>query len=411
MTLTEARAASQPPAAAGLDLRGHFSRFLGSAPGRIHLAAHSHHYWPDVTREAQIRCWDDAARLADHKWGPVFEEVIPAVQAGIARRLSLPDPATIAVGPNTHDFVVRLLSCFPADRPVRILTTGSEFHSFARQVERLEEEGLVAVERVPAEPFGTFTERMAGAAAGGGHDLVFASEVFFDSGAIGADAAALAEAIPDPATFLVIDGYHAFMARPTDLSAVADRTFYLGGGYKYAMAGEGACFMHCPPGYAPRPRDTGWFAAFGALTGERSGVPYAVDGARFLGATFDPSGLYRQRAVFEWLDREGIGVRRIHDHVLGLEDRFLAGVREAAVRPLLSARLVTPVGPGIDRGHFLAFETPEAGRLCERLSAAGIVTDVRGDRLRFGFACYHTHEDIDGAVAAIAQALAAGPDA
>src|SRR3546814_4193410 len=47
------------------------------------------------------------------------------------------------------------------------------------------------------------------------------------------------------------------------------RAFYLAGGYKYAMAGEGACFLHAPAGWGLRPRDTGWYAAFGAL--ERSG--------------------------------------------------------------------------------------------------------------------------------------------
>ena len=45
-----------------------------------------------------------------------------------------------------------------------------------------------------------------------------------------------------------------FMARPTDLSDIADRAFYLAGGYKYAMAGEGCCFLHCPPDYGPRAR-------------------------------------------------------------------------------------------------------------------------------------------------------------
>ena len=33
-------------------MKEHFSRFLGAAPGRLHVAAHSHHPWPDVTFEA-----------------------------------------------------------------------------------------------------------------------------------------------------------------------------------------------------------------------------------------------------------------------------------------------------------------------------------------------------------------------
>ena len=84
----------------------------------------------------------------------------------------------------------------------------------------------------------------------------------------------IVRAAGDPNTFVIIDGYHGFMAVPTDLSMIAERAFYLAGGYKYAMAGEGACFLHCPPGYGLRPRDTGWYAGFSALEKGGSGVPH-----------------------------------------------------------------------------------------------------------------------------------------
>lgn len=389
-----------------LDLSAHFSRFRNAAPGRVHLAAHSHHWWPDVTCEAQMRAWQDAARLADEKWEPVFAGLIPAVQRGIAARLNLPDPSTIAVAPNTHEFVRRILSALPIGRPPRILTTDGEFHSFSRQIARLEEDSLVAVERVPAEPPASFDARFRERAAAGGHDLVFVSQVFFNSAAIGPDLDALASVVPEDETLLVVDAYHGFMAVPTDLSRIAHRAFYTAGGYKYAMAGEGCCFLHCPPGYAPRPRDTGWFAAFGSLAAAQAGVPYAEGGARFLGATFDPTGLYRMAAVFSWLDGIGVTVEAIHDHVLALQERFLGAVDAADILPLLEARLVTPVGPGTDRGHFLTFETASAPEIYARLLAQGIVTDVRADRIRFGFGCYHTDAEIDRAVAAIGEALA-----
>ena len=71
-----------------LDLTAHFARFRAAAPKRINLAAHSHHDWPDVTLAAQEQCWHDAARLAGEKWDLVFGELIPRVQAGIARHLN-----------------------------------------------------------------------------------------------------------------------------------------------------------------------------------------------------------------------------------------------------------------------------------------------------------------------------------
>jgi selenocysteine lyase/cysteine desulfurase len=377
-----------------LDLREHFSRFIRADPERVHLAAHSHHYWPDVTFEAQARCWEDAALHADEKWGPIFGELIPAVQAGVAGILSLPDPSTIAVAPNTHEFLKRLLSALPAGRPSRILTTDGEFHSLTRQLARLEEDGLVAVTRVAVEPVATFAERFAEAAGAGGFDLVYVSQVFFNSGATCGQLESLVGAVRKPETLVAIDGYHGFMALPTDLSRIAGRAFYIAGGYKYAMAGEGACFMHCPPGYGPRPRDTGWFAAFGALTGQQTGVPYGADGTRFLGATFDASGLYRLRAVLDWKERIGLTVEAIHAHVLALQELFLE--RRGEFPGLQGARLVTPVETP-QRGHFLTFETERAAALHDELLRRRVITDVRGDRIRFGFGCYHVPADLDRA--------------
>ena len=158
-----------------------------------------------------------------------------------------------------------------------------------------------------------------------------------------------------------IDGYHGFMAVPTDLSAVARRVFYIAGGYKYAMAGEGACFMHCPPGYAPRPRDTGWFAAFGALSARQSGVPYG-DGRLPLPRA-PPSirpGLYRMRAVFDWMDEIGLTVAGDPR----ARARARSSISACASRRARSARcrppgLSTPIEDP-RRGHFLTFETPRA---------------------------------------------------
>jgi kynureninase len=385
-----------------LDLRQHFKTFRNAAPQRIHLAAHSHHYWPDAACAAHARAVGDAARLADDKWSAIFGALIPRVQRGIAKILHLPDPATIAFAPNTHEFIVRLFSALPADRPVTVLTTDSEFRSFARQLARLEEEGLVFAERIATEPFETFHRRFATAASAGGHDLVFVSQVFFNSAAISGDLVALAASVLRDDTLLAIDGYHGFMALPTDLSQIADRAFYLAGGYKYAMAGEGACFMHCPPGTAPRPRDTGWYAAFGALTGAQHGVAYGADGSRFMGATFDPSGLYRLAAVFDWMEQIGLTVAAMHDHAMELQELFLKEI--VGVAPLQQARLVTPGGDA-GRGHFLAYETPRAQEIHDHLASNRIVTDVRNDRIRFGFGCYHAGEDIAAAAGAIARAL------
>jgi selenocysteine lyase/cysteine desulfurase len=379
-----------------LDLRAHFSRFLGADPARLHFAAHSHHPWPDATREAQLRAWDDAARLVDGKWEEILGPVWREAQGHVARHLRLPDPGTVVFAPNTHEFVVRILSALPLGRrPPRVLTTDGEFHSFARQAARLEEEGLIAVTRVPGEPGPDCLPRLVEAARGGGFDLVWASEVLFGTGFALTGLEALADAAGEAA--LVVDGYHAFLARPVDLSRIAGRAFWLAGGYKYAMAGEGACFLHCPPGRLPRPRATGWFAGFATLSGGAAGdaVPYAADGQRFMGSTFDPSGLYRLNAAMRWLDGQGLDAAAIHAHALALQARFAEGL-DAAGAPLGldPRRLAVPVAER-RRGNFLAFDLDDAESALARLAAAGVVADRRGRRLRLGFGLYHTEAEVD----------------
>jgi selenocysteine lyase/cysteine desulfurase len=282
------------------------------------------------------------------------------------------------------------------------LTSDAEFHTARRQLERLEEDRLVAVTRISAEPFETFAERFHATCGRGEHDLIFVSQVFFTSSATSGNLKALVEAVPSRESFIVIDGYHGFMARPTDLSEIAGRAFYLAGGYKYAMAGEGCCFLHCPPGYGPRPRDTGWFADFSSLAAPPGkSVGYPRDAGRFLGATFDPSGLYRLAAVFDWLAREGIVVEQIHSHAQALMTLFIEGLGLQHIEGLRLANLITPWGAEAEHGNFLTFQTRRASEIEAKLAEVYVHCDHRGDRLRFGFGISTNAADLDQALARI----------
>ncbi len=188
----------------------HYSRFLSADPKRLHFAAHSHHCWPDPARDAHIACFDDAARLADEKWEKIFGEILPNAQGHTAKILGLKNPDTIAFAPNTSEFIVRLFSCLDISKPLRVLTTDSEFHSFSRQAARLEEINGVSVDRIAVDPFDSFEDRFAKAAASGEYDLVFFSQVFFNSGLRIQNLKKIVDAPPNPETIVVVDGYHAF---------------------------------------------------------------------------------------------------------------------------------------------------------------------------------------------------------
>ena len=160
-----------------------FSRALALDPERLHFAAHSHHLWPDVSEAAQARAWEEANRFADRKWDMLFETVVPEARAHVAAELNLPSSDTVVFSPNTHDFLLRLFSGIER-RPVRILTSDGEFHSFRRQAERWVEAGLATVDRVPLEPFDSFADRFLTAAGAGEHDWIVVSQVFFKTGQV-----------------------------------------------------------------------------------------------------------------------------------------------------------------------------------------------------------------------------------
>ncbi|MGB1698561.1 MAG: aminotransferase, partial [Nannocystaceae bacterium] len=305
--------------------------------------------------------------------------------------------------PNTHELLVRLVSSIPRTAPLRVLSTDSEFHSFERQTRRWEEAGEMEVVRVPTEPFEDFGERFLRRLAEGTWDLVFVSQVFFNSGFVNPVVGEVVEALRGrPDTWLVIDGYHGFCALPTSLAALQDRAFYMSGGYKYAMAGEGACFVHCPAGWASRPVNTGWFAGFGQLAdGVGDLVQYAADGMRLMGATFDPTPWFRFNAVWDLWEHEGISVGEIHTHVATLQSRFIEEI-EASVPSCLTDATRVP-GAAHDYGHFVTFRTDRAGEIHEKLRAREVLTDYRGDRLRFGVAIYHDAADVDRLVDVLRQ--------
>jgi selenocysteine lyase/cysteine desulfurase len=375
-----------------------FQRSLAAAPDRLHMAAHSHHLWPDASWLGQQAAWDDAARLADRKWDRVMGEIWPGAQAHVAQELALPDPDTIVFAPNTHELIVRLVSAIER-RPVRVLASDGEFHSFRRQAARWIESGAIVLDSVPVEPVGDFSARFMAAARSGGHDLIVVSQVMFGSGALFAAIDDLAALARPEGPWVLVDGYHGFMATPTDLSMVAERIFYVAGGYKYAMAGEGCAFMHAPAGFAPRPTITGWYAAFDDLSLPPGAVGYAPDARRFLGATFDPSGLYRFVAVRDMLAREGLTTADISAHVEALKRRLIAGLDAT---PLADAQLLNPPGDG-PGARFLALRATGAARWQVALIEEGVVTDVRGDVLRIGLGLYHDPIDVDRFLAAAAD--------
>ncbi len=382
-------------------LAPHYSRFRVAE--RLLLTGHSHQAWPDRALAGQVRAFEDVAELVDGKWERAFERAA-RVRRGFAALLGEPErEGAYALAGSTHDLVVRLLSALPLRERPRLVTTDGEFHTLRRQLDRLAEEGI-EVEKVPVgESPDALAPRLA-RAVDGRTAAVFVSAVLFQTGWIVEGLAEVAAACRRDGAALVVDAYHALNVLPYPIRSLGlDDAYVLGGGYKYCQLGEGNCFLRLPEDCALRPVVTGWFAEFEAIA-ERAGgrVAYGEGGARFAGATYDPTSHYRAAEVFDFFAEEGLTpeiLREVSQHQVGLlAERFDALDLPAA---LVDRDHHVPLAR---TGGFLALRTPRAGDLHRALAERGVATDFRDDRLRLGPAPYLSDAQLEAAIAALGEA-------
>jgi kynureninase len=429
---------------ASVGLAGHYSRFRVSH--RLLLTGHSHQAWPDVAFDAQQRAWLDAAALVDDKWERAFA-MAEDVRAGWRRLLTDPN-GDIALGQNTHELIVRLLSALawegatlvappggadhlrqgfggqeapPSKRPDsgsrrshnrrRLITTDGEFHTIRRQLDRLAEEGVEVI-KVAAHPAETLAERLA-AAVGDDTACVMVSSVLFETAEIVPNLHAVAEACTRHGATLLVDAYHHLNVVPFDINAMGlAGAFVVGGGYKYCQLGEGNCFLRIPPDCNLRPVVTGWFSEFGDLArpradrgvsgalpnvGDRApadsgrAVEYGEGGARFAGATYDPTAHYRAAAVFAFHQRMGMTAERLRSVSQHQMTRIVRQIEALDLDP--SVAQIIPM-PRDRRAGFLAIRSSRAAAIVLNLRARNIFADTRGDVLRLGPAPYISDQQL-----------------
>jgi kynureninase len=382
-------------------LAPHYSRFGVSE--RLLLTGHSHQAWPDCGFEGQMRAWLDAAQYVDDKWEQAFVQA-DRVRQGFADLLG-DAGGGIALGVNTHELVVRLLSALPLKTRPRLVTTDGEFHSIRRQLDRLEEEGL-AVVRVPEAPLESLASRLS-RAVDDRTALVLVSAVFFDTGRIAHGLGAVGESCRRHGSALLLDAYHALNVVPFSLAreGLGD-AYVVGGGYKYCQLGEGNCFLRIPPGTELRPVVTGWYSEFTVLADRQRAerVAYGQGGDRFAGATYDPTSHYRAARVFDFFRERGLTpqlLREVSQHQIGL----LAATFDALdLDPAVASR--DRDCPLDQVGGFLALRSPVAAALVRGLHTRGVWTDSRGEVLRLGPAPYLSDRqlrDAMGVLGAVAR--------
>jgi kynureninase len=372
----------------------HYTRFR--VADRLLLTGHSHQAWPDVAFDGVVEAFDDAARHVDQKWDLAFAKA-DRVRDGVRALLGDPD-GEVALGANTHDLLVKLLSALDLPARPRIVTTDGEFHSLRRQLARLAEVGVEVV-AVPARPVDDLAGRVADEITPG-TAAVMVSAVLFQDARIVPGLGDIAAVCRARGVELVVDAYHAVGAMPFDLPVLGlGDAWVTGAGYKYLQWGEGNAYLRIPPhAVDARPVVTGWFAEFEELATARTPgeVPYAPGGAAFATATYDPTSNYRAARVLDHFAAHDLTPERLRANYrrqvsllaelvdgLGLPDDVLTRDRD------------TP----LDRfGSFLALQSPVAGELQAALLARGVSTDSRATTLRLGPAPYVTDAQLEQAV-------------
>ena len=376
-----------------------YSRFR--VDQKLLLTGHSHQAWPDCAAAGQLRALEDAALLADEKWGRAFQQAARVKQA--FGRLLGDRGGSLALAGSTHELVVRFLSALPLARRPRLIASDGEYHTLRRQLARLEEEGIEVVRESAADP-GTLAERMA-ARIDGRTAAVLVSSVLFRSGRRVPGLAELARAAEREGAELLVDVYHQLNAIPCDLAADGlDGAFVVGGGYKYCQLGEGNCFLRVPPGRDLRPLVTGWFAEFGEIAAPTpEQVAYGRGAEAFAGATYDPTSHYRAAEVFDFFrdqDLDPVFLRQVSQHQVGLLARSFDALD-------LDPRKIRRPPVELDQlGGFLALESEHAGPIHDQLKERRVLTDYRDHSLRFGPAPYHHDGQLEEAMTHLGEVAA-----
>ena len=218
------------------------------------------------------------------------------------------------------------------------------------------------------------------------------------------DMAALTAQARAAGALTVWDLAHSAGAIDVDLLG-ADADFAVGCTYKYLNGGPGApafIWVHPRHAEAAAPCLQGWMGHAAPFAFDLGYAPAAGIERMRVGTPPVIALAALDAALDVW---DGVGMADLRARSVELTEAFIEGVEAACP----GVTLHSPRDP-TRRGSQVGFRHPQAYAVMQALIARGVIGDFRApDVLRFGFApLYNDRGDVDRAVAALADILAAG---
>jgi selenocysteine lyase/cysteine desulfurase len=304
--------------------------------------------------DAALADWRGGLTSWEH-WGIPGEDA----RGSFARLVGAP-VESVAIGPNVSTMIGVVASAIPDG--TRVVAPDVEFTSLLFPFLVQEQRG-VTVRLVPAAELPNALDRDV--------DIVAFSAVQMATGEV-ADLDAIAAAAAEHDIVTVVDATQAVGWMTIDASRFDVVAAHA---YKWMLSPRGTAFMAIGPGLLETvvPEAAGWYAGEDPLQTFFGPPLRLAASARRLDTS---------PAWFMWVATapalaviEDIGVEAIHEHDLGLANRFRRGL-------------------GLEPGDS-AIVFCDAEDAAEKLERAGIRAAVRGGRLRTSWHVYNTVDDVD----------------
>ena len=370
-------------------LRNHvwqlFSRVLASQSerGEIYLANHSLGRPLDQTSDDVARGLEIWYSKMDNAWdNDGWPNELALFRKRVASLIGLSQPDAVIPKSSAGQGLRAVLNSFPPNKVIQIVASRGEFDSIDHILKSYAVGGRAQVtwvepvyyeEQLPLFDHNQFVESILPET-----DLVVVSQVFFSTAQIFPHINLVAQKAHDVGAQILVDAYHSAGVIPIDMDS-NDFDFMIGGSYKYCRGGPGACWLAINPKLLNgklQTLDTGWYAKDKPFNYNRTDKPtFAKDGDAWLESTPPVLTYFQSSAGLRLI--LAISIERLREYNLWQ----LSELRTAFKKQNVMCHV--PSEPA-DFGAFCLLHSKNAPELSSALKQKGLVTDARGNFVRFG---------------------------